>query len=79
MTTRDELPQGYEPHELPPDYTGSLWIEGQMRRFGDRIATAEREACAKILLDNAAACIEGSAVHMVLTANAKAILARGQA
>ena len=28
-----QLPQGYEPHEIPADYTGSLYIEGQMRAF----------------------------------------------
>ena len=26
-----DLPQGYEPHEIPADYTGPLFIEGQMR------------------------------------------------
>ncbi len=26
------LPEGYEPHELPADYTGKLWIEGQLRQ-----------------------------------------------
>ncbi len=25
------LPAGYEPHELPADYTGKLWIESQVR------------------------------------------------
>lgn len=25
------IPEGYEPHELPADYTGKLWIEGQVR------------------------------------------------
>jgi len=35
----DELPQGYEPHELPVDYTGKLYIEGQMRAA----IAAERE------------------------------------
>lgn len=29
-----KLPQGYEPHEIPADYTGNLWIEGQMNRYG---------------------------------------------
>ena len=27
------FPEGYEPHELPADYTGRLWIEGQVRRL----------------------------------------------
>jgi hypothetical protein len=39
----DELPQGYEPHELPVDYEGNLWIEGQMRAYGAACAAAERE------------------------------------
>ena len=28
---KDWLPQGYEPHEVPPDYTGPLFLESQMR------------------------------------------------
>ena len=28
-----QLPHGYEPHELPADYTGKLWIEGQLRQM----------------------------------------------
>lgn len=32
------LPQGYEPHELPPDYDGPLFTEGQMQRHGDACA-----------------------------------------
>ena len=30
-----KLPEGYEPHELPADYTGPLFIEGQMREYGE--------------------------------------------
>jgi len=41
------LPQGYEIHELPADYNGSLFIEGQMRQFAELVAAAEREECAK--------------------------------
>ena len=29
-----ELPEGYEPHELPNDYTGKLFTEGQMTDYG---------------------------------------------
>lgn len=32
-----QLPQGYEPHELPADYTGPLWIEGQLRQFENAV------------------------------------------
>jgi len=35
-----DLPQGYEPHEIPPDYTGPLFLESQMRA----VIEAEREA-----------------------------------
>ena len=33
-----KLPQGYEPHEIPPDYYGKLWIEGQLRQFENAVA-----------------------------------------
>ena len=28
-----EFPEGYEIHELPADYTGRVWIEGQVSRL----------------------------------------------
>lgn len=28
------LPEGYRQNELPKDYTGRVWIEGQVRRYG---------------------------------------------
>lgn len=37
----DQLPQGYEPHELPTDYTGKLWIEGQMRAYAAAQSAAD--------------------------------------
>jgi len=37
------LPQGYEPHELPPDYDGPLFTEGQMKRYGDACALQAAE------------------------------------
>lgn len=41
--TRDDitLPQGYELHELPPDYDGPVWIEGQLRQLA--YAVCERD------------------------------------
>lgn len=33
-----KLPQGYEPHEIPPDYHGKLWIEGQLRQHENAVA-----------------------------------------
>ena len=35
------FPDGYEPHELPADYTGKLWMEWQVRALHDRAALAE--------------------------------------
>lgn len=36
------LPQGYEIHEIPIDYTGKVWIEGQLRQFAN--ATIEYQS-----------------------------------
>lgn len=44
----DQLPQGYEPHELPADYTGKLWIEGQMNRYGQACYEEGRDARALV-------------------------------
>ena len=33
-----KLPQGHELHEIPPDYTGKLWIEGQLRQHENAVA-----------------------------------------
>ena len=30
-----KMPTGYRVKELPPDYTGRVWIEGQVRRYGE--------------------------------------------
>jgi hypothetical protein len=37
------FPEGYEIHELPVDYTGPVWIEGQVRGLY-RLATAHQDA-----------------------------------
>lgn len=34
------FPEGYEIHEIPPDYSGPVWIEGQVRRLYE-LATKE--------------------------------------
>jgi len=39
--TLPPLPQGYEPHELPADYTGPLWIEGQMHAHAAAVSAAK--------------------------------------
>lgn len=36
-------PEGYEPHELPTDYTGKLWIEGQVRALYERTQPAPQQ------------------------------------
>ena len=43
--TLPPLPQGYEPHELPVDYDGPLFIEGQMRRYGHDCQRSMRPKC----------------------------------
>jgi hypothetical protein len=45
------LPEGYEPHELPPDYAGKLFTEGQMKRFGDACALEAAEHIHELWLE----------------------------
>ena len=87
------LPSGYEPHELPADYTGALYIEGQMLAYATAAAAAaraeERAACAKVCDDLAnqwmqiAASCGGDDAHEVARSYmadelADAIRARGE-
>lgn len=51
----------------------------RLRRFAALVAAAERDACAQIVERNAAACRPHSELHNVLSANALAIRARGDA
>ena len=51
----------------------------KLRRFAAVVAAAERDACAQIVERNAAACRPHSELHDVLSANAAAIRARGDA
>ena len=51
----------------------------ELVRFAAIVAAAEREACAQIVERNAAACRPHSELHDVLSANAMAIRARGDA
>ncbi len=37
----DRLPQGYDLNTVPADYTGKLWIEGQMRYFAAAVSAAD--------------------------------------
>ncbi len=67
------LPQGYEPHEIPPDYTGPLFLESQMRA----VIEAEREACAKVC--EARYMGDNNREDMEAKRCAAAIRARGQA
>jgi hypothetical protein len=47
-------------------------------RFFHMAQAAEREACAKLVQDNAMACEPGSMLQVYLASNATAIRARGQ-
>ena len=51
----------------------------EIERFAALVAAAERDACAQIVERNAAACRPHSELHDVLSANAAAIRARGDA
>ena len=67
-----DLPQGYEPHEIPADYTGPLFLESQMRA----VIEAEREACAKACEKEIA---RVKPIYSVTAENCvKAIRARGE-
>ena len=43
------LPQGYELHELPPDYDGPIWIEGQLRQLAELVAAKDTELLQQLL------------------------------
>ena len=51
----------------------------ELVRFAAIVAAAEREACAQLVERNAAACRPHSELHDILSANAMAIRARGDA
>ena len=51
----------------------------KLRRFAALVAAAERDACAQIVERNASACRPHSELHDILSANAAAIRARGDA
>ena len=51
----------------------------ELVRFAAIVAAAEREACAQLVERNAAACRTHSELHDILSANAMAIRARGDA
>ena len=59
-------------HTLPSDLDF-------LERFAALVASAEREACAQLVERNAAACRTHSELHDILSANAMAIRARGEA
>lgn len=71
--TRDELmalarQAGY----IPDRFTSASTLE----RFAALVRADEREACAKVLDRNVEACINNSAIALVLEGNAMAIRAR---
>jgi len=49
-----------------------------LMRFVEMVAAVEREACAKVLEENAKACVKDSLMYKVLMSNAMAIRARGE-
>ena len=51
----------------------------ELVRFAAIVASAEREACAQLVERNASACRPHSELHDILSANAMAIRARGDA
>lgn len=51
----------------------------RLLRLAALVASAEREACAQLVERNAAACRTHSELHDILSANATAIRARGDA
>jgi hypothetical protein len=57
---------------------GDVHIElEELERFAALVAKNERNACAKVLTENAAQCTKGSMNEYILTSNAQAILVRG--
>ena len=46
-----DIPQGYETQDLPKDYTGKVWIEGQLRAYGQACAAEERERLMPLIDD----------------------------
>ena len=48
----------------------------EFERFAALVAAAEREACEKVLEENAKACVKDSLMYKVLMSNAMAIRAR---
>jgi hypothetical protein len=56
----------------------STTIEQRLERFAALVAKNERNACAKVLTENAAQCTKGSMNEYILTSNAQAILERGE-
>jgi len=53
--------------------------ERRLERFAALAAAAEREACAKLLNENAELCVRNKLLREILEANADAIRARGAA
>ncbi len=51
--------------------------EENLERFAELVRADEREACAKLVHDNALACDPGSMLQTYLASNAAAIRARG--
>ena len=73
--TRDEAAR-YAFAELHQTFFDEL--HALMAKVDARARGEEREACAKVLEENAKACVKDSLMYKVLMSNAMAIRARGE-
>ena len=78
LTTKEVIEMAKEAGMMPHSvYDFAIYVE-ELEAFAKLVAQHEREACAKLVDDNAKACINNSMAQMVLYANATAIRARGE-
>jgi hypothetical protein len=68
-------------HGKPSDEESELFVcvDKDIYRFAKLVAAKEREACAKIVEENANRCGVDTVAWMLLASNAQAIRARGEA
>jgi hypothetical protein len=86
MMTQDEIIEMAKQAGCIPRRHPEYWEDVQvfatpevLQAFAKLVAAKEREACAKLVNDNAKACTNNSMAQMVLYSNATAIRARGEA
>ena len=78
MNREDIIRMAREAGLAPPDGPFITWgaSDNQLERFAALVAAAEREACAKLLNENANFC--SVSLRLILESNAEAIRSRGQ-